>query len=87
MKLKKKILKKRKEKMNNGISPVLTVYTTSSNSEIKKNLRSEKILEWDERKIMKRKFEEERTRVQPIYNSKGKLIEYYDSGKKLDFMA
>jgi hypothetical protein len=99
--------------MINGISPILSVYASSSNNEIKKNLKCENIPIWNEEGIMKREFEEERTRVHPsgnssvkstrdynfekrfelkrkvqqTYNIFGKLIEYYDLGRYLDFMA
>jgi len=97
----------------NGISPILSVYASLSNSDVRKNLKCEKIPEWNEEEIMKRGFEEERKRIQPSGNSSGKptnhydsekrfglkrkvqqaydvfgkLIEYDDSGRHLDFMA
>jgi len=50
------------------VSPILSVYISSSNSEIKKNLKCENIPIWNEEEIMKREFEEERKRIQPTGN-------------------
>jgi hypothetical protein len=69
------------------VSPILSVYVSSSNSEIKKNLKCENIPIWNEEEIMKKRFEEGRKRVQPIYDIKGKIIEYSDFGRHLDFTA
>ncbi|MCK5149810.1 hypothetical protein KAJ87_02700 [Candidatus Pacearchaeota archaeon] len=38
----------------------------------------------DQRQRIEKHFEDERKRVQPIYNSKGKLIEYGKDGRHLD---
>jgi hypothetical protein len=70
--------------MIEGISPFLIVYAAASNSEIKKNLKCEKIPEWEEEEIMKREFEEERTRIQPSGNSSGKSTGYYNPGRKFE---
>jgi hypothetical protein len=71
----------------NGISETQAVFTGYLNDYFSRNLEVGKIPEWKQEEIMKRKFEEERKRVQPIYSSKGKLIEYDDLGRHLDFMA
>lgn len=36
---------------------------------------------------LKKSLEKERKTIQPIYNSKGKLIEYDNFGRHLDFVA
>jgi hypothetical protein len=73
--------------MINGISETRAVFIGLLDDYFSRGLRLRKTPIWNEEEIMKRKFEEERTRVQPIYSSEGKLIEYDDSGRHLDFMA
>ena len=73
--------------MINGISETQAVFTGCLNDYLSRNLEIGKIPEIKEREIMKEKFQEERKRVQPIYSSKGKLIEYDSSGRHLDCRA
>jgi hypothetical protein len=71
----------------NGISETQIAYTGYFNEELIKGLKSGKISCWNEEEIIKKKFDKERQRIQPTYNSNGKLIEYDDSGRHLDFIV
>ncbi len=73
--------------MINGISETGAVFTGYLNDYFSKSLEEGKIPLAKEERKLKIKFEEERKRVQSVYDSEGKLIEYDDSGRHLDFMA
>ena len=73
--------------MINGISETGVVFTGYLNDYFSKSLEVGKIPQAKEERKLKIKFEEDRKKVQPIYNSQGKLIDYTDSGRHLDFMA
>ena len=73
--------------MINGISETCVIFTGYLQDYFLKNLESGKIPLAKEERKLKIKFEEERKKVQPIYNSEGKLIEYNNSGRHLDFIA
>ena len=73
--------------MINGISETGAVFTGYLNDYFSQSLNSGKIPEYKEERKLKIKLEEDRKKVQPIYNSQGKLINYTDSGRHLDFMA
>ena len=59
-------------------------YTGYFQSEIKKSLEQGKVNPVTEEIRVQRRLEEERKRVQPVYNVKGKLIEYSENGRHLD---
>ena len=73
--------------MSDGISEARIIFTGNLTDYFLKNLETGKIPEWNEKEIMKKKFEEERKRIQPIYNSKGKIIEYEDVGRHVNFLV
>jgi len=59
-------------------------FTGYFQSEIKKILEQGKVAKISEEIRVQRRLEEERKRVQPVYNVKGKLIEYSENGRHLD---
>lgn len=70
--------------MINNISQTYALFTGQLNDYFSKNLEAGKIPEYKEERKLKIKFEEERKRIQQVYNSQGKLINYTDSGRHLD---
>lgn len=73
--------------MISGVYPTTAAGTGNLNDYFLKSLEAGKIpLEKLEKKV-KTKFEDGRKKVQQIYNAKGELIEYNDSGRHLDLMA
>lgn len=62
-------------------------YTGYFHSEIRKSLEQGKVTPETQETIFQKKLEEDRKRIQPIYNSKGKIIEYDNSGRHLNVMA
>jgi hypothetical protein len=73
--------------MINGISETQAVFSGYFGDEANKRLESGKVPDWKERDIMKKRFEEMTRRVQPTYDCYGKIIEYSDFGRHLDFIA
>ena len=73
--------------MINGIFETCAIFTGYLHDYFLKSLETGKIPLAKEERKFKIKFEEERKKVQPIYNSEGKLIEYNNSGRHLDFIA
>jgi hypothetical protein len=73
--------------MNEGISETKVVFSGQIDDYSSTGLKSRKVPDWKEEEIMKRRIEERRKRIQPIYNSQGKIIEYSDFGRHLDFLA
>lgn len=73
--------------MIRGIYPTTAAFTGYFHDYFSQSLNSGKIPEYKEERKLKIKFEEDRKKVQPIYNSQGKLINYADSGRHLDFIA
>ena len=59
-------------------------FTGYFQSGIKKSLEQGKVAKISEEIRVQRRLEEERKRVQPVYNVKGKLIEYSENGRHLD---
>ncbi len=62
-------------------------YTGYFQENIRKNLEQGKIAPETQEAIFQKKLEEDRKRIHPIYNSKGKIIEYDNSGRHLNVMA
>jgi hypothetical protein len=73
--------------MNEGISEIKVVFSGQIDDYSSTGLKSRKVPDWKEEEIMKRKIEERRKRIQPIYDCHGKIIEYSDFGRHLDFLA
>jgi len=70
--------------MIKGISETSIIFTGYWYDFFSKYFDSGKIPSYKEERKIKLKFEEERKKVQPIYNSHGKLIEHNYLGRNLD---
>lgn len=73
--------------MIEGIIPTRAAYTGYFNEPIQRILDAGKIIPERENENIKKTLDENRKKVQPVYNSKGKLIEYEKYGKHLDVLA
>jgi hypothetical protein len=73
--------------MISGISETQAAFSGYFGTEANKKLESGKVLEGEEREIMKKRFEEMMRRIQPTYDCHGKIIEYSDFGRHLDLLA
>ena len=62
-------------------------YTGYFHNPIRQTLEQGKVAKETEEIIFQRSLEEERKRIQPIYNSRGKLIEYKESGRYLNIIT
>jgi hypothetical protein len=62
-------------------------YSGYFQKDILKSLEQGKVAPEAEEDRIQKRLEEERKRVQPIYNSQGKLIEYDNSGRHLNIKA
>ncbi len=71
--------------MIEGVNSTSAAFTGYFNDYFSRSLNSGKVPEYKEERKLKIKFEEDRKKIQPIYNSQGKLIDYDDSGRHLDF--
>lgn len=54
---------------------------------VRKTNEQGRISEETREAIFQEKLGEERKRIQPVYNSRGKLVEYDNSGRRLNVMA
>jgi hypothetical protein len=59
-------------------------YSGYFQKQVRQSLGQGKVTPATEEAIFQKRLEEERKRIQPIYNSKGKLVEYEQSGRHLD---
>ncbi|VVB83331.1 Uncharacterised protein [uncultured archaeon] len=72
--------------MIEGILPTYALFTGQLHDSFSKYFDSGKIPLYKEERKIKIKFEEDRKKVQPIYNAQGKIIEYNYLGRHLDII-
>lgn len=69
------------------IGSVNAQYSGFFQQPVRQSLEQGRVARETEEAIFKRKQEEERKKIQLTYNSKGKIIEYEHSGRRLDVMV
>ena len=70
-----------------SILPTMAAYMGYFNSYIRKVHRQGEIAPEVQEVIFQEKLKEEEKRIQPIYDLRGKLIKYENSGRQLNIMA
>ena len=73
--------------MSSEISPTSIIYTGYFYSVLNRILNGGKLFLFKENNEKTSKLKEELDKIQPIYNTKGRLIEHENSGKYLDFLV
>lgn len=73
--------------MISKIAPTLATYMGYFDEPIKKMNSVGEEQDLDKTERVKKILEEDRKKVQPVYNAKGQLIEYDEHGRHLDIKA